>query len=88
MHTPKVLVWLQKFCQVHAGGHERYRTLRNIFYTDLSGVIIVHDGVAGRCTPVACWKALSCYEAMCVLLQVACKVLQGSAMARNTSAAA
>ena len=48
----------------HAGGHQRYKTLRNIFYTDLSGVIIVHDGVAGRCRPLAFRKALRCLRAL------------------------
>lgn len=38
----------QTFCCT-AGGHDRYKSLRNIFYSDINGVIIVHDHAAGRC---------------------------------------
>ena len=34
-----------------AGGHERYKSLRSIFYSELNGVIIVHDQAAHRCAP-------------------------------------
>ncbi|KAK9843681.1 hypothetical protein WJX81_002072 [Elliptochloris bilobata] len=33
------------------GGHERYKTIRNIFYSDLNGIIIVHDSTTGRAQP-------------------------------------
>jgi hypothetical protein len=38
------------FCAL-AGGHERYKSLRSIFYSELNGVIIVHDQAAHRCAP-------------------------------------
>lgn len=38
----------QTFCCT-AGGHDRYKSLRNIFYSDINGVIIVHDHAASRC---------------------------------------